>query len=52
MWAVSTTCDPERRLLKEVMVRNKAIYIREADIYTVPNYTTCDLIMLKQHKQQ
>ena len=43
---LSTTCDPERRLLKEVMVPNKAIYTREADMYTVPNYTTCDIIML------
>ena len=25
---------------------NKAIYTREADIYTVPNYTTYDIIML------
>ena len=25
---------------------NKAIYTREADMYTVPNYTTCDIIML------
>ena len=28
------------------MVPNKTIYSREADIYTVPNYTTCDIIML------
>ena len=25
---------------------NKAIYTREADIYTVPNYTICDIIIL------
>ena len=25
---------------------NKTIYTREADIYTVPNYTTCDIIVL------
>jgi DNA-binding XRE family transcriptional regulator len=43
---LSTTCDPERRLLKEVMVPNKTIYTREADIYTVPNYTTRDTIVL------
>ena len=28
------------------MVPNKTIYITEADIYTVPNYTICDIIML------